>query len=159
MPSRPVSALSTSRNDLVFVWLVQSEIDALRTEVLEVFGQGSLRFIRRHGTSFYLSILQCKSKLKCGIHVCGLGCHERNKCPPCAKKSKQSCLCGNSVQERNCDALVWQCNKICNKLYPCGLHKCQLKCHIDECGDCQLGLPRECPCGKQVQFFFQNCLF
>lgn len=83
--------------------------------------------------------------------MCGLICHDRKKCPPCSKKSKQSCLCGNSVQERSCDDLVWHCEKTCNKLYACGLHTCQLKCHIGDCGDCPLGLPRECPCGKQVK--------
>lgn len=82
--------------------------------------------------------------------MCGLICHDRNKCPPCSKKSKQACLCGSSVQERNCDDLVWQCEKTCKKLYACGIHACQLKCHIGDCGDCPLGLPRECPCGKQV---------
>lgn len=93
---------------------------------------------------------QCKLKLKCGIHECGLICHDRNKCPPCSKKSKRPCLCGNSTQERNCDDLVWQCDKKCNKLYQCSIHRCELKCHIGDCGDCPLGRPRECPCGKQV---------
>ncbi|XP_037044387.1 NF-X1-type zinc finger protein NFXL1 [Bradysia coprophila] len=94
-------------------------------------------------------VAKCKLKLKCGIHVCGVICHDRSKCPPCSKKSKQSCLCGNSTQERNCDDLVWQCDKKCNKLYQCGIHSCQQKCHIGDCGDCPLGRPRECPCGKQ----------
>lgn len=30
------------------------------------------------------------------------------------------------------------------------MHKCQIRCHnVGECGDCPLGLPRECPCGKE----------
>lgn len=86
--------------------------------------------------------------LSCGIHVCRQPCHEPNKCPPCAKKSIQSCVCGNRQQERNCDSLIWTCDKLCNKMYDCGRHKCKAKCH-SECGPCPFGLPRSCPCGKE----------
>lgn len=123
----------------------------------------------------YSILFQCKQKLNCGIHVCGLSCHDRKDCPQCTRKSQQKCLCGNSTQERNCNDLVWRCEKVlfclktnlapitnvlflfcfifqvCNKKYQCGLHKCEVKCHpTGDCGECPLGLPRECPCGKEV---------
>lgn len=174
MSSWSVSSVSSGSNDGMPVWHIQSEVNAMRTKDMEMYIEGWLGKKKKildtslHGFDDF----QCKLKLKCGIHICGMICHDPSKCPPCSKKGKQPCLCGNSVQERNCDDSVWQCEKTCNKVYPCGLHTCQLKCHIGYCGDCPLGLPRlvfvfflpsfsfpffiffrfprECPCGKQV---------
>lgn len=93
---------------------------------------------------------QCNRKLTCGIHSCEMVCHKPDNCPPCKKKSQQRCVCGNRVQERDCNNLTWQCDKVCDKYYECGRHKCKEKCHVGDCGPCPNGLPRSCPCGKEV---------
>lgn len=41
-------------------------------------------------------------------------------------------------------------SQVCNQRFACGLHKCEVKCHSGECGDCPLGKPRACPCGKET---------
>lgn len=86
--------------------------------------------------------------LACGIHTCNEFCHK--ECPPCTKKSQQKCVCGNKTQERNCSNAVWSCEKICNKLFECGRHRCKVKCHSGDCGPCPAGQLRSCPCGKEV---------
>lgn len=86
--------------------------------------------------------------LACGIHKCDQICHK--ECPPCTKKSKQKCVCGNKVMERDCNNSIWSCDKLCNKFYECGMHRCKVKCHADDCGECPNGLQRTCPCGKEV---------
>lgn len=96
--------------------------------------------------------MQCKQKLACGIHICNQPCHKSNECPPCTKKSQQSCVCGNKVQERDCNNLKWLCDKVCNKPYECGRHKCKEKCHDhdNDSNICPFSLPRSCACGKEV---------
>lgn len=91
---------------------------------------------------------QCSKVLACGIHKCDQICHQ--ECPPCTKKSKQKCVCGGKVMERDCNSLVWSCDKICNKFFECGMHRCKVKCHDGDCGECPNGLFRSCPCGKEV---------
>ncbi|XP_055376175.1 NF-X1-type zinc finger protein NFXL1 [Condylostylus longicornis] len=92
--------------------------------------------------------IKCQKLLPCGIHKCEEVCHATGKCPPCKKQSRQKCQCGSEATQKNCSELVWHCKKVCNKTYSCGLHKCRKVCHADDCGDCPLGLPRSCPCGK-----------
>lgn len=87
--------------------------------------------------------------LACGKHKCGLICHDSVNCPPCMKKSQQSCRCGNKMQERNCNSLQWSCEKTCNKTLQCGIHKCKEKCHSELCGPCPGDELRSCPCGKE----------
>uniref|UniRef100_A0A1S4GP15 Uncharacterized protein n=2 Tax=Anopheles gambiae TaxID=7165 RepID=A0A1S4GP15_ANOGA len=91
---------------------------------------------------------KCKRKLACGIHECGAQCHDAGQCPPCQNRSKQPCLCGAQTKEVNCHESRWQCDSVCNKPFPCGLHHCESVCHAGPCGPCPLGLPRSCPCGK-----------
>ncbi|XP_031617999.1 NF-X1-type zinc finger protein NFXL1 isoform X1 [Contarinia nasturtii] len=91
---------------------------------------------------------KCSKILACGIHKCDQVCHK--ECAPCTKKSQQKCVCGNRVQERDCNSLIWSCEKMCNKLYACGRHRCKVKCHSGDCGECPSGLLRSCPCGKET---------
>ncbi|XP_037933957.1 NF-X1-type zinc finger protein NFXL1 [Teleopsis dalmanni] len=91
---------------------------------------------------------KCTLLLSCGKHVCNQICHKAGFCPPCSSTSKQSCECGAEIKTRNCSDLKWKCQKICNKKYACGIHKCKVVCHSGDCGECPLGLPRSCPCGK-----------
>lgn len=92
------------------------------------------------------NIFQCLKKLSCGIHTCNQTCHK--ECPPCTKKSQQACACGNKVQERDCNSLEWSCEKTCNKLFDCGIHRCKVKCHKPPCVSECPGLLKSCPCGK-----------
>lgn len=92
---------------------------------------------------------KCNLKLPCMVHKCNKICHEKNACPPCNERSVQKCCCGTKSKEISCSQAKWHCDKVCNKPFACGLHKCSRICHSDECGDCPLGLPRTCPCGKQ----------
>lgn len=91
---------------------------------------------------------KCSNILSCGYHNCGGICHSSDMCLPCNKTSIQKCDCGASTKEIKCDSLSWNCDKSCDKLFSCNLHSCKKKCHKSECGDCPLGLPRKCPCGK-----------
>lgn len=100
---------------------------------------------------FFELFAQCKQKLACGSHVCDMPCHKPNECPPCNKKSQQACVCGNRDAERNCNDRQWHCDKLCNRAFECGKHKCKEKCHKhdDEFCMCPFSLPRSCPCGKE----------
>lgn len=113
-------------------------------------GQSNLKTIRCSQKSWNCG-KKCNQKLVCGIHNCGLPCHK--ECPPCMKKSQQKCECGNKTQERNCNSLKWHCNKKCNNFYDCQSHRCEVKCHSGPCGECPFGMPRSCPCGKEVRFY------
>ncbi|XP_058119829.1 NF-X1-type zinc finger protein NFXL1 [Anopheles ziemanni] len=110
-------------------------------------GSSALKTIRCSQKS-WTCVKKCTRKLSCGIHECGAQCHEPGKCPPCKNRSKQQCLCGAKTKEVNCHESRWQCGTVCNKPFPCSIHKCELKCHDGPCGECPLGLPRSCPCGK-----------
>ncbi|XP_049546013.1 NF-X1-type zinc finger protein NFXL1 [Anopheles darlingi] len=92
--------------------------------------------------------VKCTRKLDCGIHECTERCHPTGECPPCRNRSKQPCLCGAQSKEVNCFESRWQCEKVCNRPYACSLHKCELRCHAGPCGECPLGKPRSCPCGR-----------
>ncbi|XP_058066575.1 NF-X1-type zinc finger protein NFXL1 [Anopheles bellator] len=91
---------------------------------------------------------KCPRKLGCGIHGCGQLCHPIGECPQCKNRSQQQCLCGDATKEVNCYESRWQCEKICGRPFACNLHKCERSCHEGGCGDCPLGLPRSCPCGR-----------
>lgn len=119
------------------------------------FSNLSLEFLKH---LIDLFILKCKQKLACNIHICDQLCHKPNECPPCMKKSQQPCVCGNKTRERDCNSLIWSCDKVCNKQFECGRHRCKVKCHSGDCGECPNGLPRSCPCGKEVRFLFWKCL-
>ena len=110
-------------------------------------GQSSKKTIRCSQQT-WTCLKTCKLKLNCGIHTCSEICHTKEECPPCKNKSKQKCLCGNKTKEVYCSENKWQCNKVCGKKYPCGLHTCEQICHVGDCGNCPLGQPRTCPCGK-----------
>lgn len=79
-------------------------------------GQSSSKTIRCSQKSWTCQN-KCKQKLKCGIHICGKLCHSPDKCLPCNKKSQQSCVCGNDIQERNCTDLIWKCKKVKNNIF------------------------------------------
>nr|CAH7743895.1 unnamed protein product [Callosobruchus chinensis] len=92
---------------------------------------------------------KCGKLLSCNKHSCSEPCHPGG-CKPCPKKSIQRCICKSEQKLRDCAEPIWQCNKVCNKSFSCGHHKCEKVCHDGACGDCPLTDLRTCPCGKQV---------
>ncbi|KAG8134922.1 hypothetical protein E2320_007990, partial [Naja naja] len=91
--------------------------------------------------------LPCGRKLPCGQHNCGNPCHPGD-CQPCPRVSKQSCVCGKQVAERQCASPLWQCDEICGRTLSCGYHVCEQICHRGSCEECPRSGKRSCPCGK-----------
>ncbi|XP_015745022.2 NF-X1-type zinc finger protein NFXL1-like [Python bivittatus] len=91
--------------------------------------------------------LPCGRKLPCGQHNCGNPCHPGD-CQPCPRVSKQSCVCGKQIAERQCASPLWQCDEVCGRTLSCGYHVCEQICHSGFCGECPRSGKRSCPCGK-----------
>ncbi|XP_034267249.1 NF-X1-type zinc finger protein NFXL1 [Pantherophis guttatus] len=91
--------------------------------------------------------LPCGRKLPCGQHNCGNPCHPGD-CQSCPRVSKQSCVCGKQIAERQCASPLWQCDEICGRTLSCGYHVCEEICHDGSCGECPRSGKRSCPCGK-----------
>ena len=74
----------------------------------------------------------CSIQRECG-HPCPLTCHE-GPCPPCDIPVEKKCRCGKEVFKNiKCgDKKILICNNICDSILPCGVHFCQLKCHIHD---------------------------
>lgn len=93
----------------------------------------------------------CAHPLGSCIHKCMAICHPgpHPQCtamgPPircfCNKKSKQlPCIFTNYDG--------WSCGNVCGELLPCGVHRCQRKCHNGLCGDCDITIHATCYCGQ-----------
>ncbi|XP_043921518.1 transcriptional repressor NF-X1 [Protopterus annectens] len=71
-------------------------------------------------------------------------CHSEEKCPPCTYLMKKWCM--GKHEERNnipCHLSDISCGLQCQKLLPCGMHKCKRICHK---GDCITDVPCTQPC-------------
>ena len=53
----------------------------------------------------------CSKKLKCKLHTCQDICHSLD-CKPCDKVSLRKCQCGSKKEERACEDIEWQCEKV-----------------------------------------------
>ena len=84
----------------------------------------------------------CGSKLECQFpcsinrpcgHLCPLNCHV-GPCPPCDVLVNKKCRCTKETFKNiKCgDSKILICNNICDCILPCGVHFCQLKCHIHD---------------------------
>ncbi|XP_075985237.1 NF-X1-type zinc finger protein NFXL1 [Anticarsia gemmatalis] len=93
----------------------------------------------------------CKRTLQCKTHQCENICHEGD-CPPCTYTSTQPCQCGAERAKRPCNDPFWNCEKVCNKPFSCGYHKCDKVCHSGECGSCPNSGLTSCPCGANQRF-------
>ena len=82
----------------------------------------------------------CGSKVDCQFmcslprsceHPCTLKCHE-GACPPCEELTFKHCRCKrtviNDVKCGNSSELL--CTTKCEEMLPCGVHFCDLKCHL-----------------------------
>ncbi|XP_052457419.1 transcriptional repressor NF-X1-like isoform X3 [Carassius gibelio] len=68
-------------------------------------------------------------------------CHTEERCPPCTYLTKKWCM-GNHEQRSNipCHLQDISCGLACDKLLPCGSHRCKKICHRGECqaeGECK----------------------
>ncbi|XP_028041296.1 NF-X1-type zinc finger protein NFXL1 [Bombyx mandarina] len=93
----------------------------------------------------------CQKTLLCKTHKCEDVCHE-GECPPCHFSSSQSCNCGAEITHRPCNDPHWQCQRPCQKSYPCGYHKCEKVCHSGNCGPCPSSGNQSCPCGANKRY-------
>ncbi|KAL4527323.1 hypothetical protein Ndes2437A_g02494 [Nannochloris sp. 'desiccata'] len=62
-------------------------------------------------------------------HPCPALCHP-GECPPCIRLVTSSCRCGGTTaSEIRCSTIAeFRCEKICQKLLPCGKHHCKQVC-------------------------------
>ncbi|KAK7010253.1 protein shuttle craft [Biomphalaria glabrata] len=61
-------------------------------------------------------------------------CHSEEVCPPCTELTDKMCA-GSHMMRKNvpCHLTNISCGYPCQKLLPCGQHKCQKPCHKDSC--------------------------
>ncbi|XP_051517466.1 transcriptional repressor NF-X1 isoform X1 [Myxocyprinus asiaticus] len=82
----------------------------------------------------------CTRRHECD-HPVFHSCHSDEICPPCTYLTKKWCM-GNHEQRSNipCHLQDISCGLLCDKLLPCGSHRCKRICHRGECqaeGDCK----------------------
>ncbi|XP_051572453.1 transcriptional repressor NF-X1-like isoform X2 [Myxocyprinus asiaticus] len=82
----------------------------------------------------------CTRRHECD-HPVFHSCHSEERCPPCTYLIKKWCM-GNHEQRSNipCHLQDISCGLLCDKLLPCGSHRCKRICHREECqaeGDCK----------------------
>ena len=102
----------------------------------------------------------CEKRLGCGKHVCERGCHS-GKCGECPLKGKRTCPCGKRVYEgMPCDAPVQLCGATCDKMLPCGYHRCPERCHRGQCVEtCRVVVKKSCRCGSLKKDVSDYCFF
>lgn len=125
---------------------------------------GKMQYNLRCGqqeTERKLCSFTCEKLLNCKNHKCDLKCHH-GACPTCPIKTFATCFCGKEKKELHCGEgkevelengkkeTRFKCNKICNKLLPCGNHHCTFECHVGSCSNCPRKVvdPTVCACGK-----------
>jgi transcriptional repressor NF-X1 len=110
----------------------------------------------RCGTLLPFCPFQCNRLTSCGHRPEIHHCHENDiSCPKCTTLVTKKCKCEkqNLVTNVMCYQENVSCFKICDKLLPCGEHKCKKVCH--EIGDCQKKCIEKClklkKCGHPCQ--------
>ncbi|KAI8323498.1 hypothetical protein GQ54DRAFT_296704 [Martensiomyces pterosporus] len=93
----------------------------------------------------------CQRTRACGhVSLTTHECHPDNvPCPPCPVLVMTRCMCGNrEMKNIPCHrSNAASCGNICNKLLPCGGHRCQRSCHRPD-EPCLRGQPCRQACGK-----------
>uniref|UniRef100_A0A8C7L7B0 Nuclear transcription factor, X-box binding 1 n=1 Tax=Oncorhynchus kisutch TaxID=8019 RepID=A0A8C7L7B0_ONCKI len=100
---------------------------------------------------------QCGATLNCSEHTCTQVCHS-GLCQPCPLQVKQVCYCGVVSREVLCGTDKdrfdgsghFCCQKACDKMLDCEVHRCEQVCHPGPCKPCPRSprLVRSCPCGQ-----------
>ncbi|KAI4480690.1 hypothetical protein M0802_014162 [Mischocyttarus mexicanus] len=90
----------------------------------------------------------CNKLLSCKIHTCEGICHSIDDCGDCPKKFR-TCPCGKNQYTVSCkEQQILKCGSTCGKLLNCGLHYCNMKCHLEQCGQCLEMIIKSCRCGS-----------
>uniref|UniRef100_A0A158PAX5 R3H domain-containing protein n=1 Tax=Angiostrongylus cantonensis TaxID=6313 RepID=A0A158PAX5_ANGCA len=81
-------------------------------------------------------------------HPCNEVCHP-GPCPECPVMLTRTCNCGNVEMAVRCGSDVeTKCDKVCDLLLECGIHRCTRVCHEGECGPCKVMTQQSCFCGS-----------
>ncbi|VDM60038.1 unnamed protein product [Angiostrongylus costaricensis] len=81
-------------------------------------------------------------------HPCNEACHP-GPCPECPVMLTRACNCGNVEIAVRCGSdIETKCDKVCNLLLECGIHRCARVCHEGECGPCKVMTQQNCFCGS-----------
>ncbi|KAF2157734.1 hypothetical protein K461DRAFT_284239 [Myriangium duriaei CBS 260.36] len=127
----------------------------------------------------------CGDIMPCGAHTCPNTCHE-GLCGACEETVDATCYCGQDERQILCreqgepleskrkDSLdpedaefsqwtgTFQCTHLCNRLFDCGKHQCEKRCHAQDADSAHC--PRSpdvvshCPCGKTPLTEFSGTL-
>ncbi|GLI68797.1 hypothetical protein VaNZ11_013294, partial [Volvox africanus] len=91
----------------------------------------------------------CGKSLACSNHKCETVCHS-GPCGTCPFSGVRTCPCGkNTYDGLTCADKVPSCGGTCGKLLPCGVHRCNDRCHQGECSkQCRGPALKHCRCGK-----------
>ncbi|KAL3617605.1 NF-X1-type zinc finger protein nfxl1 [Castilleja foliolosa] len=96
--------------------------------------------------------LVCEIGLNCGNHVCRDTCHP-GPCGECELLPGRikTCCCGKTglnEDRASCLDPIPTCSKVCDKILPCGTHRCENKCHSGVCPPCHVLVTQKCRCGS-----------
>ncbi|GFR41388.1 hypothetical protein Agub_g2071 [Astrephomene gubernaculifera] len=91
----------------------------------------------------------CGKPLACGNHTCEQVCHS-GRCGECPFSGARTCPCGKVAHSgMSCAERAPTCGATCGKLLPCGIHRCNDRCHHGECtAQCRGPVVKTCRCGK-----------
>jgi hypothetical protein len=115
----------------------------------------------------------CGGALSCGIHKCPGDCHapvsSAAPCGDCPRMPSVAtrCACGKAAVadlkgapvRTACTDPLASCGAACDRLLPCGIHRCSERCHDGPCAPCPIPVTLQCRCGKgsvQVACFVQH---
>ncbi|GAB1864395.1 NF-X1-type zinc finger protein NFXL1 [Camponotus japonicus] len=94
----------------------------------------------------------CNRKFSCNVHICESTCHLPDDCGNCPLEKNRCCPCGKKRYEVLCrQQQVPTCGDTCGKLLDCGSHFCNMRCHIDRCGQCLEVVTKACRCGSYIK--------
>ncbi|KAJ2229841.1 FKBP12-associated protein [Coemansia sp. RSA 485] len=103
------------------------------------------------GTALPPCRFPCQRSRECGhISLITHECHPSDTpCPPCPVLVATQCMCGaRKLQSIPCHrTAAASCGRICDRLLPCGGHKCMRSCHRPD-EPCLQGVPCRQRCGK-----------
>lgn len=84
-------------------------------------------------------------------HPCNEPCHP-GPCPECPVMLMRSCNCGNIQKAVRCGSEVEiKCDKVCDQMLACGIHRCTHVCHEGECDPCEVITQQSCFCGLKCR--------
>merc|ERR1740124_266034 len=95
-----------------------------------IFLPGPIRCAQRESIS---CPQPCTQFRECG-HPCNLKCH-KGPCAPCTKLVSKYCAGNHRVFNCVPCGRTPHCEKKCDQIRRCGIHKCKRKCHSENCED------------------------